>query len=160
MKKFFIFMLLFYGISHFADEVVSYEFIDLTHFRVRPAEEDEFAKKQYKRKSKYKAQWTGRIGKGYKYPEVFKHPEKFLYHMQFFVKAVPEGSTPILILNNIAPDCAVLINHKKLKLIKKKIDKTNIFATEYWYEIPPKLFNTHIRKSPKGNFIRIFKNNL
>ena len=76
--------------------------------------------------------------------------------MQFFVKAVPEGSTPILILNNIAPDCAVLINHKKLKLIKKKIDKTNIFATEYWYEIPPKLFNTHIRKSPKGN---IYPNN-
>lgn len=142
--------IVFFTLFAYAEESPSYQFIDLSHWRVRPMTDQEYAEKRLDPKSGFNFYWTGKIGKGYKYPVIYNHEGAFIYRMQFFASPPPKEATPILIINNIASDSVIELNGKKLKRINTKRNTSDVYKTEYWYEIPIELIKTHIKKTPKG----------
>lgn len=114
------------------------ESVELNQWRVRSAGEEEYSKKRCERNKKW--YWCGLLPNAYKHHEIYDSAGKFVFYMHFNVKSLPENATPILVINNIAPDSVIIFANKKLKLIKQKKKSDNPFDTEYWYEIPAEDF--------------------
>lgn len=114
------------------------ESVELNQWRVRSADEAEYTKKKCDKNKKW--YWCGLVPNAYKHQEIYDYTGKFVFYMHFNVKSLPENNTPILVINNIAPDSIIFFAGKKLKLIKQKDKGESLFDTEYWYKIPSKYF--------------------
>jgi hypothetical protein len=150
-----LFAVLFAVFPLWADEVPSFQSIELNQWRVRPAEPAEAAQQRCENK-KLNWHWAGQVGNAYKKKEVYAHTGSFVYYMHFHVGALPEKATPIVIINHLSPNCELRLNGKKLALVKQKPAGENPFDTEYWFAAPADLIRQDPTSTRDNNRLEIW----
>lgn len=128
--------------SAIAEDVPSYKFVKISDFRVQILSKEDYAKNKLYWGKGTKWYWTSLLENAYKVTEAYKNKDGgFVFYSGFNCGPLPENSTPILMLNHLAPNSKVKIGPKFLKQILARQHGDNKFDIEYWYEIPKDVLN-------------------